>query len=142
MNKTYVIPSEESLTTSVRPYRLLFVVVFGAMVGVPWVLTGSLVKALDLVFPLGLILAVVISLIAIVPAALRSSARIKANRERHNFAWYRETFPDHAHPNGHVSCRHCGSHKMHTTNMMSKQYMRIHACGSCGETLYYSPEKR
>lgn len=65
----------------------------------------------------------------------------KAVWAKHTFAWYRETFPAHAHPNGHVSCRHCGSHKTNVRNLMNRTFMRVHSCSQCGETLYYSPEK-
>jgi hypothetical protein len=66
--------------------------------------------------------------------------RLKGIWETHTFRWYREKFPEHAHANGHVSCRHCTSHRVHASKLMNRTFMRAHSCAQCGETLYYSKE--
>jgi len=60
---------------------------------------------------------------------------------KHNFSWYRNSFPEHAHSNGNVSCRWCGSTKARVTNLMSRTFVRVHSCHQCGETLYFSKEQ-
>lgn len=59
----------------------------------------------------------------------------------HNYAWYRKTFPAHAHSNGRVSCRHCHGERLQVRNLMNRSFTRMHACAQCGETLYFSPER-
>lgn len=70
-----------------------------------------------------------------------SRRRLKQHWAKHSYAWYRSTFPAHAHANGRVTCRHCGGDKLRVTNLMKQTYMRVHNCAQCGETLYYTPEK-
>lgn len=85
---------------------------------------------------LGFILTVVVALVK----GSRYSARRKSIWQEHNYAWYRATFPVCAHPNGHLTCRFCGSNKSHVKNLMRRTYVRLHSCGQCGETLYFSNE--
>lgn len=135
---TYVIPSHSDF--NVGRLALIFPIfaaigyVYGLSVGGTW--TGSLYAA-ALSLPVAIPTFIVLSII-------RGFREIKKRNEiwsKHTFAWYRETFPRHAHPNGHVSCRHCGSHKTSVRNLMNRTFMRLHSCSQCGETLYFSPEK-
>lgn len=66
----------------------------------------------------------------------------KAVWARHTFEWYRTTFPAHAHAKGRVSCRHCGSEHVRAERLLNRTFMRVHSCGQCGKTLYFSPEQR
>ena len=56
-----------------------------------------------------------------------------------NYAWYAKTYPECVVGDG-VKCHSCGSHKVHTRNMMNHSYTRVHFCSKCGTNLYYSPE--
>jgi hypothetical protein len=135
----YAIPSAESqsfglgkktpLLFLVIPTLLFFVFLkAGLHIGIEAAIVGFFIT-----IPIVIITALVHGLV--------TAGRMKANWEKHSFAWYRAAFPKHAHDEGHVSCRHCGSHKVLVTNLMNKTFMRVHACARCGETLYFSPEK-
>lgn len=126
-NKDYKIPSPKKITKWVFLIPVLGLVLLGVMVpsmqaGLPIYIAVSLV--LTMVFRSG-----------------RFSVRQKKIWLDHNFAWYRNSFPEHSHPNGNVSCRHCGSYKTRVTNLMQRTFMRVHSCNQCGETLYFSEEK-
>lgn len=56
------------------------------------------------------------------------------------YAWYRETYPKHAHTDGSVSCKNCGGRRIHIRGLMQQTYTREHVCGQCGTRLFYSPE--
>jgi hypothetical protein len=134
----YVIPSFQRPNAGrmalVFPTFAAIGYVVGLSLGGTW--TGSLYAA-----AVGLPVAILFFVIgSIVVGALNTSRQMRV-WAKHTFAWYRETFPSHAHPNGHVSCRHCGSHKTDVRNLMNRTFMRVHSCSQCGETLYFSPEK-
>ena len=53
---------------------------------------------------------------------------------------YKRLYPAHF-KNGRISCFKCNSTHIQTRSLMEKMYTRVHFCGQCGESLYYSPEK-
>jgi hypothetical protein len=103
---------------------------------------GDLVFAgiFAMVFGSGVLMAIV-NIVNEIVGGPGSQRRLKQHWNQHSYAWYRSTFPEHAHANGRVSCRHCGGHKLRVTNLMKQTYMRVHNCAQCGETLYFTPEK-
>jgi hypothetical protein len=130
--RTYVIPT----VALPSDYPLLLLIPVCALAG--WIISsgnahGTVLIGAAVGFP-----------VAVLIKFLRARDVTKRQREiwaTHNFAWYRSTFPACAHANGHVSCRHCGSHKTNVRNLMNQTFMRLHSCSQCGETLYFSPEK-
>lgn len=56
----------------------------------------------------------------------------------YNFAWYKATFPTMVDERSRVKCRHCGSRSILVENLYAT-FVRRHHCGTCGETLYFSP---
>ena len=70
----------------------------------------------------------------------RQSRRQRAIWAKHDYLWYRATFPDHAHDKGKVSCRHCRNPHIQVRNLMNRSFMRVHLCNQCGKSLYFSPE--
>lgn len=71
----------------------------------------------------------------------RQSARQRAVWNKHDYTWYRATFPEHAHDKGKVSCRHCQNPQIQVRNLMNRSFMRAHICTQCGKSLYFSPER-
>ena len=135
----YAIPSAESLSFGLgKKTPLLFLVIPTLLfvVGLKWGLNIGIEAGI-----VGFFVTIPIVIVLALVQGLVTAGRLKTNWEKHSFAWYRATFPKHAHEHGHVSCRHCGSHKVRVTNLMNKTFMRVHACAQCGETLYFSPEK-
>lgn len=127
---TYVIPDHMSRFSQGKPFLLLLVTaglgllffgvegaIGGFFAGIPLVIVTALVRGVLLM------------------------RKLKAVWHKHTYAWYRETFPEHAHEKGRVSCRHCGGTKVVVRNLMNHTFMRSHSCAQCGETLYFSPEK-
>lgn len=92
-------------------------------------------------FRVGLVFGAPAALIIFLFNSIRRHFRAKAIWKKHTYNWYRATFPEHAHADGKVTCRHCNGDKIRTTNIMQQTYMRVHACDRCGETLYFSKEK-
>jgi hypothetical protein len=70
----------------------------------------------------------------------RQSSRQRAIWTKHDYSWYRSTFPGHAHDKGKVSCRHCQNPHIQVRNLMNRSFMRAHLCNQCGKSLYFSPE--
>jgi hypothetical protein len=129
--KPYVIPAVEMPSLN----YLLILIPVCALAG--WIITGNSHGTVLMGAAIGVPVAVLI-------ISLRVRDVTKRQREiwaKHNYAWYRSTFPACAHANGRVSCRHCGSHKTNVRNLMNRTFMRLHSCSQCGETLYFSPEK-
>ncbi|MGM9483988.1 hypothetical protein ACS5PN_22520 [Roseateles sp. NT4] len=60
--------------------------------------------------------------------------------KRHDYAWYRQTFPEAVQAHGRLRCRHCGGERLSLRNLMNHSYTRAHVCEQCGKTLYFSPE--
>lgn len=58
-----------------------------------------------------------------------------------NYAWYCEQHPSHV-VNGRVHCCHCFCPRIAVHSLMQRTFLRAHVCCQCGETLYYSKEKR
>ena len=134
----YVIPA--TLLTNQSGKAFLLIPLFaltGAAIG--FLLSGTFEGALTL-GGAGFAVAIPLTIVSALVIGLTSLRRYRATWKKHSFSWYRQTFPANAHPNGHVSCRHCGSHKVHVTKLMNGTYTRLHACQQCGETLYFSPE--
>jgi hypothetical protein len=135
-NQNYVIPKIETKGGGraflMLPISMLFVGLLG------YVRNGEagLSSGLGTGFPVGVVLTIAVGWVSIA----RAVKRLKSIWDRHTFQWYRETSPEHAHANGHVSCRHCGSHKTNARNLMNQTFMRAHSCSQCGETLYFSKE--
>lgn len=73
--------------------------------------------------------------------ASRLAGRQQKVWDDHSYTWYRATFPETINSKGRVECRHCGGN-VHTKNLMNRTFMRVHVCDQCGETLYFSKEKR
>lgn len=142
MNSTatqdYVIPASEGLASPLAKGGFLALPVcaaIGALVSTPWGVDKMVEHAVGGFF-LGIPVAIVCTIIGIAV----TSRRLKANWAAHSYEWYRQTFPNNALPRGKVTCRHCGSNQTRTTNLMKQTFMRVHSCGSCGKTLYFSPE--
>jgi hypothetical protein len=83
-----------------------------------------------------------IFMVACIGNGLTVYLRRQAVWKAHDFTWYRNAFPSHAHAHGEVSCRHCGSRKVRVRNMMEHTYMKAHECVQCGKALYFSPEQQ
>ncbi|WP_180187938.1 hypothetical protein [Achromobacter insuavis] len=60
--------------------------------------------------------------------------------ERRNFDWYRHKHPQSYGANGRVSCAKCNGKHIRVRGLMQRSYTREHFCGTCGTTLYYTPE--
>lgn len=88
----------------------------------------------------GFVVAFVAFMMTTFVLAIRLSSKQRAVYAAHDYDWYRRTFPAHVHDKGHVSCRHCGGHKINTKNLMKSTYTRAHVCDQCGKSLYFSPE--
>ena len=141
-NLPYVIPDYEP---AMRRWRKVWwlvpaCVALSAVVG--YSLQGAVVTAITLGM-YALVPGFILVAIILFPVVGRFHKLEQAKYEEHNFTWYCTAFPSHAPgPGGKLRCRHCGSDRMRTENMMRHSYRRIHSCGQCGETLYYSREKR
>ena len=114
-------------------WLLLTFVVTGVVLTIA---TGS-----DLFIFAGVFLGFILAIVVAVVKTSRETARRKAIWNDHSYTWYRSTFPSCVTPSGRVTCRHCGSDKSNVRNLMQRTFMRLHACGQCGETLYFSAEK-
>lgn len=137
----YLIPSAESLASPLAKYGFFFIpgialvcAILGATFG------GS--KSVEKFFEFGItgfFVGIPFTIIATIVGSIVTARRLKSNWARHNYQWYREQFPSNVRDN-RITCRHCGSGNVRTSNLMNKTYMRLHACGQCGETLYFTPE--
>lgn len=121
-------------------YMLLFGVVLGICFGA-LAREGKGLDAAMTGFFIGVFVPIPFLIVIGYVVASRHLKHTKDVWAKHTHTWYREAFPQNAHANGHVSCRHCGSHKTQVRNLMERTYMRLHSCAQCGETLYYSSEK-
>lgn len=65
--------------------------------------------------------------------------RIRKYEER-NFTWFRQTYPDSCGAKGQISCISCQGKRISIRGLKQHTYTREHFCGTCGLTLYYSPE--
>lgn len=137
---TYVIPDVNANLRSFRKIWLMLPLLTLAAFAWGYHRRG-IDGALDLMGA-GFVAGLVLSLAALIPVAIVGAIRQKAVWSKHTFDWYRNTFPAHAHAQGRVSCRHCGGHHVRAERLMNKTFMRVHSCGQCGKTLYYSPEQR
>lgn len=133
--KTYVIPSHK-----LRPGLLLAAFPAGLAFGLCYgVLAGS--KDLAEAGFSGLVLGMLAYVVMAVPKAIYLYRKQRASWAKHSYAWYVATFPECL-QRGRLSCRHCQSTSIRVQNLMEHSYTRAHVCAQCGETLYYSPEKR
>lgn len=89
----------------------------------------------------GFVTGIVLMILLIFILAVRQSGRTARIRKAHDYLWYRKTFPEHAHANGRVTCRHCGGSSVQPRNLMNRSFMRAHVCTQCGTTLYFSAEQ-
>jgi len=75
--------------------------------------------------------------------SVRTDAKFQIARftafEEKTFDWYRNQYPKNVQPDG-VTCWNCGSRNIKVRGLQDRTYHREHACGRCGQTLYYSPE--
>lgn len=77
----------------------------------------------------------------IIPAIVGVTNWIRVTKfQTQTYAWYRETYPKHAHTDGSVSCKNCGGRRIHIRGLLQHTYTREHVCGQCGTRLFYSPE--
>lgn len=137
--RDYRLPTAESLTSPFVRYAFFCIpgcAVLGAIAGAP----AGLEKALEAGLS-GFFVGIPFTVIFGIVGAIVTSRRLRANWSKHNYQWYRETFPGNVQGN-RVTCRHCGSSNVRTSNLMNQTYMRLHACGQCCETLYFTPEGR
>ena len=56
-----------------------------------------------------------------------------------NFAWYKAQNPNYVRE-GTVKCTGCEGTNTRVRGLMQRTFVREHFCGTCGKTLYYSPE--
>lgn len=89
----------------------------------------------------GFVTGIVLTIPLTIVLSMRLAGRAARIRKDHNYAWYRTTFPEHAHASGRVSCRHCGGSSVQARNLMNRTFMRAHVCAQCGTTLYFSAEQ-
>lgn len=59
--------------------------------------------------------------------------------EKRNFEWYKRTYPESC-ERRRVACTSCEGTHIRVRGLMQHSYTREHFCGTCGKTLYYSPE--
>lgn len=88
-----------------------------------------------------LISLVVIILFSLVCLSAYTHSITMAEYARKNYEWYKSTHPQLV-KNNRVSCFRCNHNRIHVRGLMQRTYVREHFCVQCGETLYYSPEKR
>lgn len=131
IESSYEIPSPKF--TGFNPIWLLLI--FGLLGTVLSVVTRT-----DFFLFVGAILGFLLTVVVGLVKSSRHNARRKTIWKEHNYLWYRTAFPSCTRTDGRVSCRFCGSEKSHVKNMMNRTYMRLHSCGQCGETLYFSSE--
>ena len=67
--------------------------------------------------------------------------RMNQHFKQYGYGWYSKNFPEHVRSEGRISCRHCSGRHISARNLMNQTFHRSHFCNSCGETLYYSPER-
>ena len=101
------------------------VIVGGVVLGTDGVLGGAL---------LGLFIGLIVSLAI-------DQARTLGDMRAKDFNWYKTQYPN-AQKNGHVTCWNCGGDRINVRHLMNRTYLRAHFCTQCGETLYYSNERR
>lgn len=138
--QSYVIPSTEMPNTGSVKQLLASALFFGIVAAVRAV-DENIFSAAAVGFVVGFFVPIPFYIVIAILKSFPYRKHRKAVWAKHTFNWYRDAFPEHAHANGHVSCRHCGSHKTQVRNLMERTYMRLHSCSQCGETLYFSPEK-
>lgn len=67
--------------------------------------------------------------------------RLMRERAKLNYDWYREQHPNLV-KSGKVECYKCSATNVQVRIVRSDIYLREHACGQCGETLYFSTNTR
>ena len=129
---SYQIPSTESSGSFLLwlPFLLFIASASTAVV------TGS-----DAILLIGGILTIVLTSFIMIAKSSRYVARRNSIWKSHDYDWYRHAFPSQSGTHGRLSCRYCGSTHLQAKNLMNRTYTRLHSCGQCGKTLYFSAEQ-
>lgn len=136
----YVIPNAEAEARKYNKLALVFPLTVFAALAWGYAING-MNGALDMLV-VGFLAGIALVGVIFMPLAAMQLRRQRVIWASHTYDWYRSTFPQHAHAKGRISCRHCGGEHIRTERLLKQTYMRVHTCGQCGETLYFSPEKR
>ncbi len=149
MNNTYPqtdykIPNYD---TALKKWRYVWLILpaspatFGILGYLPDHSIRSAVELALMGFFVGIPLAIVLFFVVMLTVGRKVLRLEREKWTTHNFAWYRDTFPEHVKESGQIICRHCGGRNIRIASMMQRTFTRTHACGTCGETLYFSAEK-
>jgi hypothetical protein len=140
----YKIPNYD---TGLKKWRYIWLILpvspvaFGILGYLPDHSVNSTVVSALMGFFVGIPLTIVLFFVLFLTVGRKVSRLERAKWAKHDFAWYRDSFPEHVRESGQIICRHCGGRNTRVTNMMQRTFTRVHACGTCGETLYFSAEK-
>lgn len=139
-NATYVIPDYmQQLQSGKAAWALVVTTALGAVGGA--ITSTNVLEGAGEGAVMGFLAGIPITIAIGVGRGLWLMGKVRAVWAKHTYAWYRQTFPEHAHEKGRVSCRHCGGTHINVRNLMNQTFMRAHSCAQCGETLYFSAEK-